>query len=83
VIDPSALMLFNPAKGVQDMGNVWTLSKAGKRLMCALHTHPMGWELRVWYGPELVRSQVCKTPDDVVSTAEKWKATALTDGWAE
>jgi hypothetical protein len=76
-------MLFNPAKGVQDMGNVWTLSKAGKRLMCALHTHPMGWELRVWYGPELVRSQVCKTPDDVVSTAEKWKATALTDGWAE
>ena len=82
-MDHSGLIRYNPLKGVQDMGNVWTLAKAGKRLVCILHTHPMGWELRVWYGTELVRSQVCPRQEDVLSTAEKWKATALTDGWAE
>lgn len=82
-MDPSGLMLYDPEQGVQDIGNVWTLTKGGKRLVCTLHTHRMGWELRVWYGPELVRSEVCKTQDDVLSTAEKWKATALTDAWVE
>ena len=83
VMDHSGLMRYNPVHGVQDMGNVWTLTKGGKRLVCALHTHPLGWELRVWVGTELARSQVCKTQDDVLSTAEVWKATASTVGWAE
>jgi len=83
VMDHSGLMRYNPVHGVQNMGNVWTLTKGEKRLVCTLHTHRMGWELRVWYGPELVRSQVCKTHDEVLSTPERWKATALTDGWAE
>ena len=82
VMDHSGLMRYNPVHGVQNMGHLWVLTKGRKRLVCALHTHPTGWELRVWYGPELVRSQVCKTQDDVFFTAEKWKATALTDGWA-
>ena len=82
-MDHSGLMRYNPVHGVQNMGNFWTLTKGEKRLVCALHTHRMGWELRVWYGSELVRSQVCETQDDVLSTAETWKATALTDAWAE
>ena len=82
-MDHSGMMRYNRGHGVQDMGNVWTLRKGEKRLVCTLHTHRLGWELRLWYGRELVRSQVCTTQDDVVSTAEKWKATALTDAWEE
>jgi hypothetical protein len=41
-MDHSDLMRYDPAHGVQDMGNVWTLTKGGKRLVCTLHTHRLG-----------------------------------------
>lgn len=30
-----------------EMGNVWTLEKSGRRLVCRLLSHPLGWELRL------------------------------------
>jgi hypothetical protein len=31
--------------------------------------------------PDLLRSQVCRSSEEILSTAENWKAAMLTKGW--
>lgn len=49
---------------------------------CALFSHEFGWELRLMVG-ELVRSQVCRSEDEILATQELWKAPMLGRGGAE
>lgn len=54
------------------LGNAWMLTKAGRTATCALHSHDFGWELRLTIG-ELVRTQVCRTSEEVLSVQEDWR----------
>ena len=45
-----------------------------------LTTHELGWELRLMTS-DLLRSQVCRTSDEVLQTHEAWKAAMITKGW--
>lgn len=63
-----------------ELGDAWTLRKAQRLARCALYSYPLGWELRLMVG-ELVRSQVCRTQDEILHTQENWKATMLERGW--
>jgi len=45
-------------------------------------SHQFGWELRLEVG-ELFRTQVCRSSDEVVTTAENWKAAMIEKSWSE
>lgn len=46
---------------------------------CTLVTHPLGWELRLMT-PDLLRSQVCRSSEEILDTHEKWKAALAEKG---
>jgi hypothetical protein len=77
------LIAHDPDTGVQEAGTMWTVQRASLTLRCALHTHPMGWELRASVGTEFLRSRVCREPAEVFKVAEQWRAEAQSKGWAE
>ena len=64
-----------------DLGDVWTLRKEEKVARCILVTHPLGWELRLMT-TDLLRSQVCRSSEEILNTHEQWKAAMLAKGWS-
>lgn len=65
-----------------ELGAAWTLRKGDKVASCILVSHPLGWELRLM-ATDLLRSQVCKSSDEVLATQESWKSAKLSKGWCE
>lgn len=55
-----------------ELGDAWTLRKGEKIARCILVTHPLGWELRLMTN-DLLRSQVCRSSDEILDTHEAWK----------
>ena len=68
----------------KSLGEVFTLTKSGRRAVCELWSHQFGWELRLYVGQqtEIVQSQVCRTEDDVFIVGEAWKAEMTAKGWS-
>ena len=64
-----------------ELGDAWTLRKGDKLARCILVSHKLGWELRVMTS-DLLRSQVCRASDEVLSTDETWKIAILAKGWS-
>lgn len=63
-------------------GDLFELRKGKKRAICELWTHPLGWEVRLEASGELLRTQVCRSQDEVFATFESWKAAMVAKGWA-
>ena len=64
-----------------ELGDAWTLRKGGKAARCSLVTHQLGWELRL-ITTELLRSQVCRSTQEVLETHEAWNAAMIEKGWS-
>ena len=64
-----------------ELGDAWVLPKGDKTARCTLVTNVFGWELRLMTS-DLLRSQVCRNQDEVLTTQEAWKAAMLEKGWA-
>jgi hypothetical protein len=64
------------------LGDAWTLRKGDKTATCILVTHPLAWELRLMTS-DLLRSQGCRTSEEVLTVQEAWKASILAKGWIE
>jgi hypothetical protein len=64
------------------IGATWTFRKGRRTAECVLWTHQLGWELRLVSGSDLLRSQVCRTQDEVLDTYEQWKAAMIEKGWS-
>jgi hypothetical protein len=67
----------------KELGDLFRLAKDGRTSRCQLVTHVLGWECRLLVGSELLRSQVCRTQDDVLTTGEQWKAAMIEKGWSQ
>lgn len=65
-----------------ECGDAWVLRKGNKVARCSLVTHPFGWELRL-ITTDLLRSQVCRSGDEILETHEAWKAAMIGKGWIE
>ena len=65
-----------------DLGDAWILRKGAKVARCILVTHPLGWELRLMTS-DLLRSQVCRSSEEILNTDEAWKAAMLDRGWQD
>ena len=65
-----------------ELGDAWVLRKGDKVARCILASHELGWELRLMTNDSL-RSQVCRSSDEVLKTHEQWKAAMREKGWYE
>jgi hypothetical protein len=63
-----------------ELGNAWILRKDNKVARCLLVTHPLGWELRL-ITTDLLRSQVCRSSEEILNTHEQWKTAMIEKGW--
>ena len=63
-----------------ELGDAWTLRNGDKQARCVLVSHPFGWELRLMVG-ELLRSQVCRSQDEILTTQESWKTSMVDRDW--
>ena len=62
------------------LGIAWTLNKRDQVAQCVLFSREFGWELRLEVG-ELFRTQVCRSPDEILDTQEHWKGALIAKGW--
>ena len=65
--------------GPVELGEAWTLQKGHNPARCVLVSHPLGW-LRLMVG-ELLRSQVCRSGDEILSTQESRETVMMEKGW--
>ena len=65
-----------------ELGDAWVLSKGDKTARRILVSHQLGWEPRSMT-PELLHPQVCRSPDDILSTHEEWKAAMIEKGGSD
>jgi hypothetical protein len=63
-----------------ELGDAWTLRKGTKVARCVLVSHQLGWELRLTVG-ELLRSQVCRSSEEILNTQELWKTVMMGKRW--
>jgi hypothetical protein len=79
---PTNILQREHCDGPAFLGNAWALTKGARIARCELFSHQFGWELRLMIG-ELVRSQVCRTTDEILSVQEEWRAALRTRGYNE
>ena len=67
----------------RELGAWFILTKGSNRrtAKCELWTHLFGWELRLFANGQMVKTQVCRTQDEVMSTGDAWKVAMLEKGW--
>ena len=63
-----------------ELVDAWTLRKGEKVARCILVTHPLEWELRLMTN-DLLRSQVCRSSDEILNTHEAWETAMLWRDW--
>ena len=66
----------------EPLGDAWLLRKADKTARCYLQTHVLGWE-PVLMTTDVIRTQVGKASEDILTTHEAWKAAMIEKGWSE
>lgn len=64
----------------ENLGDAWVLRNGENVARCFLVRHPLGWELRLITN-DLLRSQVCRTTEEILQTHEQWKAAMVERGW--
>jgi hypothetical protein len=58
-----------------DLGELFILKKNRREAVCKLRSHQFGWELRLFIGSQddVVQTQVCRSQDEALDTADTWK----------
>lgn len=65
----------------QQLSPAWTLNKAQKVACCTVWSHALGWELRLVVGRELLRSEVLRSHEELVSVCMGWRDAMIGKGW--
>ena len=58
---------------------MFVLHKNRRKARAVIFSHVFGWEVRLLVGSqlEIVRTQVCRTQEEVLSTGEQWRAAMI------
>lgn len=63
------------------LGDVWTLTKKGRRAICILVGHPLGTEARVVIDGEVYRTEAFRDSKAMVDATWKWRQAFEEKGW--
>jgi hypothetical protein len=65
----------------QRFEQIWHLRKGKRTVECAFYTHPIGAEIRVMLGAELLRSEAGRDGSALFDLAMQWKQQFEGKGW--
>jgi hypothetical protein len=65
----------------QRLRPAFRLWKKDRAAICEVFSHPLGWELRLMVGQELVRFRVVRTEPELNATAIEWRDAMRIKGW--
>jgi hypothetical protein len=67
----------------KELGDLFVLRKKGRKAVCKLVSHQLGWECRLFIGQqeEIVQTAVCRTENEVLTTGQSWRAALGAKGW--
>lgn len=77
-----ALRRYDYYKGPERLGELWALTRGALTMRCAVHTHSLGWELKLTAG-NFSRAHVCKSEAEAHQTSSSWKTEATAKGWTD
>lgn len=63
-----------------ELQELWILTKGSKVARCSLHSHELGWELKLESGP-MLQTQVCRSDAQIEKFQAEWKAAMIERGW--
>jgi len=68
----------------QRLDALFVMRKGDRLAVCALHTHDLGWECRLFSGEEMIATQVCRTDKERGSkrSARFWRAALTLKEWS-
>ena len=66
---------------MREVAEVFRLRKDQRTAVCTLVTHPIGGEVRVTVGRELLRSEAARDGLTLVNAALAWKQQFIDNGW--
>jgi hypothetical protein len=66
-----------------ELGHAWTLTKGTTIARCILCSHQFGHGLKLVVGDELLRSEVCRSGEQILTTHDESKAAMLAKAWTE
>jgi hypothetical protein len=61
---------------------LWRLRKDRRALVCSERTTPLGPEIRLLLDGDLLRSELCRPPEDAQDLAREWRIESEKKGWA-
>lgn len=66
-----------------EVGELFVLHKNRRTAKAIVLSHQLGWEVQLLIGAQLevVRTQVCRTQEDVFGVGEQWKSAMIEWGW--
>jgi hypothetical protein len=64
-------------------GELFMVRKNTVEARCVLRSHQFGWELclQVGHNRDFLQTKVCRSQDEVLTTAEDWKGAMVEKGW--
>jgi hypothetical protein len=72
---------YHESRGIEDLTDLFTVTRGAETLRCALRTQPSGWELRIVGEPNSEAPAVFTDEGDMLSAAWEWKEARLREGW--
>jgi hypothetical protein len=80
---PQVLQRLTWDRVSREMGDLFVLRTNRRESRAIIFSHVFGWEVRLVLGAqrELVRSQVCRSQEEVFSAGEEWKEALIVQGW--
>lgn len=61
---------------------LWTYGEAPRQVTCEIWTHWSGFELRLLFNGGLLRSQVCRSHEQLAQTEEEWRLSVASKDWS-
>ena len=52
------------------LDDLFVMRKGDRMAVCALHTHDLGWECRLFSGEDMIATQVCRNDAEIESFCE-------------
>jgi len=63
------------------LDDLFVVRKGDRMAVCALHTHDLGWECRLFSGDDLIATQVCRSDAEIETFVETWRKALESKGW--
>lgn len=61
----------------------WRLTKDRKVAVCEVWSHRFGWEVKLGIAGSMIRTHVCRTATEMMTTFDQWKTEMRNAGWRD